>query len=47
MMGTLLPETWRIEVKIHEKLCTKLVIYKYHTRMHGRQNIKLNKVHGG
>ena len=33
--------TWRIEINIHERLCFKLVIYKDHTRMHGRQNMKL------
>ena len=31
---------YRIEINIHEKLRVMLVIYKDHTRMHGKQNIK-------
>ena len=30
----------RIEINIYEKLCIKLIIYKDHSRMHGKQNTK-------
>ena len=37
-MVTWLPETCRVEINIHEKLCVNLVIYKDRTRVHGQQN---------
>jgi len=34
---------YRTEINIYEKLCVKLVIYTDHTRMHGQQNMQIQK----